>query len=71
VDIPETDRPVLRCWVAKPLGDGNIGRSQCVTLSQALDYFHAGYWVIGPDLDDEIELATWERKNAHRPGWWK
>jgi hypothetical protein len=64
-------RPILWCLVARPLGGGEITRTARVPLSSALEYFKAGWYVVGPDPSSEIELAKWEREHAQHPGWWK
>jgi hypothetical protein len=65
------DRPVLHCLVARPLAGGEITRTTRVPLSSAIDYFKAGWFVVGPDPSDEIALAKWEREHGNQPGWWK
>jgi hypothetical protein len=66
-----TERPVLWCLVARPLGGGEITRTTRVPLSSAIDYFNAGWFVVRPDPSDEIALAKWEREHGNAPGWWK
>ena len=59
-----TERPVVRCLIARPLKDGKIGRSRLVRLSTALLALRAGWHVVGPDPDDMAALAKWERERA-------
>lgn len=59
------DRPAIRCLIARPLKHGGIGRSRLVRLSTALLAVKAGYHVVGPDPDDVLALAQWEREQAN------
>lgn len=59
-----TDRPVLKCLIARPLKTGGIGRSRLVKLSTAFLALKAGFYVVGPDPQDVEALATWERENS-------
>jgi hypothetical protein len=58
-----TERPIVKCLVARPLSNGHIGRSRLVSLSTALLALRAGWHVVGPDPDDLVRLAEWEREN--------
>ena len=59
-----TDRPEIRCLIARPLANGHIGRSRIVTLSTAFLALRAGFYVVGPDPDDMDKLAKWEREQT-------
>lgn len=66
-NLSSNPRPVLWCFIAKPVygGCGAVERSRMVPLSTAFLAKKAGWAVIGPDPDDEVALAAWER--AHAP----
>lgn len=57
-----TTKPELHCLVARPLKSGGIGRSRRVKLSTAFLAMRAGWHVVGPDPQDEADLAKWERE---------
>ena len=61
-----TERPPIRCLIARPLANGGIGRSRIVRLSTALLALHAGYHVVGPDPQDLEDLAKWEREQPEQ-----
>lgn len=62
----KTDRPTVRCLIARKLPNGSVGRSQIVTLGTAYLAKKCGAFVIlGPDPDDMDALARWERR--HQP----
>ena len=56
-----TERPIVKCLIARPLKNGGIGRSRLVSLSTAYLALKAGFHVVGPDPDDLCALAAWER----------
>ena len=58
-----TDRPVVKCLIARPLKNGGIGKSRLVKLSTAYLALKAGWPVVGPDPQDMNDLAKWEREN--------
>jgi hypothetical protein len=59
------DRPAIRCFVAYPLGGDVFTDPAVVSLELALELREKGYAVLGPDPDDEIDLATYERLMRH------
>lgn len=61
-----TERPPIRCLIARPLANGGIGRSRIVRLSTAWLALKAGYHVVGPDPDDIAALAKWEREQPEQ-----
>ena len=63
-----TDRPAVKCLIARPLRDGGIGKSRLVKLSTAYLALRAGFHVVGPDPDDIAALAQWERENQPAKG---
>jgi hypothetical protein len=64
-----TDKPVLRCFMVMPLGvdpfDGRLRHTDIVIISlEAAEYFKdLGWWILGPDPNDCIDLAAWEREH--------
>ena len=58
----KTDRPHLKCLIARPLKNGGFGRSRLVRLSTAYLAMKAGWPVVGPDPDDEIAVAKFDRE---------
>lgn len=63
----DRDRPVVRCLVALTFGSGHVfGRVYHVRLENVPKYVSWGLSVVGPDPDDMIELAKWEREQALR-----
>ena len=68
-------RPVLRCFAAKLLPDGRLGRAEVVSLGEAYLLHEAGtHAIVGPDPADEAALAAWEREQTariNRPRWWR
>lgn len=55
-------RPVVKCLVAYPGVDGIVPTQvQIVDLAEAEDAFRNGWWVIGPDPEDEDNLYNWLR----------
>lgn len=64
------DKPVLRCLIARILGDGLYGRSQFVDIGTAYLAVKSKQWVcVGPDPEDQLALAAWEREQTPRPKW--
>jgi hypothetical protein len=61
------DKPSVRCLIARPLKNGGIGRSRLVSLSTAYLALKAGFHVIGPDPDDLMALAKWQREQTPSP----
>jgi hypothetical protein len=63
---PKTERPVVRCFIAKPIpgGRGDVERSRIVPLSVAFSAMQAGWMVVGPDPDDWEALMAWEQAQA-------
>lgn len=60
-----SDRPVIRCFIAKPKGAyGDIERSKMTDLAEGLTAMEAGWYVVGPDPEDVEALAIWEREHA-------
>lgn len=57
------EKPVLHCLVALELREGVFTDPARVSLELALEFKRKGYMVVGPDPDDEQDLATWERAN--------
>lgn len=59
------DKPKLHCLIATVYGQGHVwGEIRRVRL-ETVAYIKEEklpYAVIGPDPDDEIQLATWERE---------
>lgn len=67
-----SERPVLRCLVAKLLPNGRMGKTRIVSLGAAFLAMRAGgFAVVGPDPQDEAALAKWEREQEgiNRPRW--
>lgn len=61
-----TDRPLVRCIIARRLSNGGIGRSRIVPLTTALLALKSGaFYVVGPDPHDMAALALWQRN--HEP----
>lgn len=64
----EQDRPELRCFVAFPIAGDVFSDPALVSLETAADLRAKGYLVVGPDPQDEIDLATWERAQRVKHG---
>jgi hypothetical protein len=66
-----SERPKVRCLIARPLKNGGIGKSRLVSLSTAFLALKAGFFVVGPDLDDVVALQRWEREQqfVNAPRW--
>lgn len=57
------DRPIVRALIARKLADGRYGKSRIVSLATAyIAMKSGGFAVVGPDPDDVVALATWERE---------
>ena len=58
------DRPVLYMFAAPPLSDGRVrGHPLRVSLDTAEQLVRERAWaVVGPDPQDEIDLAAWLRE---------
>ena len=59
--VAAMDRPVLRCFVSFPITDELFSATALVSLDTAVLLKEAGYMVVGPDPQDEQELASWDR----------
>lgn len=57
------DRPVLRCFVSLPIGDDPDEWTEpaLVSLALAEELQQRGYIIVGPDPQDERDLAIYER----------
>jgi hypothetical protein len=66
-----SERPKVRCLIARPLKNGGIGKSRLVSLSTAFLALKAEFLVVGPDPQDCEDLARWEREQvfANTPRW--
>jgi len=58
---PEGERPVVRCLVARPRSRGNVSDVELVSLEDAYRRQREGWYVVGPDPQDMIDLAQWEK----------
>ena len=58
------DKPILHCLVSLPITDTLFTAPALVSLELALEFKEKGYMVVGPDPQDEQDLANWER---HHP----
>lgn len=57
-------RPPVRCLVAKPGVHGETDEILLASIEHAMDLFLQGWWIVGPDPFDEIELDKWIREAA-------
>lgn len=60
-------KPILHCFVAIVDLRGNVWGKVEVRRLETVAYMKErgmAYAVVGPDPDDEIELATWEREQV-------
>lgn len=55
-------RPPVRCLVGKPGADGVAEEIVLASVEHAMDLFLQGWWIVGPDPHDEIELDKWIKK---------
>lgn len=63
----DRERPVVRCLVALTFGSGHVFRRTFhVRLENVPKYLSWGLSVVGPDPEDMIALATWEREQELR-----
>lgn len=51
----------MRCLVARPRSRGNVSDVELVSLEDAYRRQREGWYVIGPDPQDMIDLAQWEK----------
>lgn len=58
---PPVERPIVHCLVALPAGDGRVRRILRVSLEEAEQRKADGWYVVGPDPQDMIDLAQWEK----------
>jgi hypothetical protein len=56
------EKPIIRALIARKLPNGSFGKSRIVSLATAYIAMRSGaFAVVGPDPDDLIALAAWER----------
>lgn len=58
---PPVKRPVVRCLVGLPADAGYVQRIVLVSLEAAAVLRDSGWYVVGPDPQDMIDLAQWEK----------
>ncbi len=55
-------KPIVKCLIARKLSNGSFGKSRIVSLGAAYLAMKSGaFAVVGPDPDDVLALAAWER----------
>lgn len=66
-------RPTLRVFVAFPIYADVYSEPALVGLELALELKQKGYQVVGPDPQDEEELAAYERlmRTPNRRRWYE
>lgn len=67
----ETDRPALHCFVAYPITSELFTEPALVSLDVAYEMREKGYVVVGPDPQDEIDLASFERSQRVTKKWFE
>jgi hypothetical protein len=68
--MPDPDgRPVVRCFAARSLTPTRWTKPRIVSLKRALVLKEGGWIIVGPDPNDLIDLATWEKQQDRQAEW--